>query len=79
MGKGGVRETVTDGVTGMLVATRPNTIAATLQRGLTDPSWAAQKSVSARIKATAQWSLPRSVDRIEAALRSVLALAYLET
>jgi glycosyltransferase involved in cell wall biosynthesis len=71
--EGGVRETVLDGVNGLLVASEPEAMAAALIRVLSDPGLAAQLgSNGARIVAE-RWSLDHAIDRLENELRKVLA------
>lgn len=63
--EGGVRETVVDGVTGLLVAHDPAAMAAAVTRLLHDPTLARQLGANARQAVEAKWGLPSATDRIE--------------
>lgn len=63
--EGGVRETVVDGVTGLLVAHDPAAMAAGVTRLLHDPALARQLGANARQAVEARWGLSEATDRIE--------------
>jgi glycosyltransferase involved in cell wall biosynthesis len=66
--EGGVRETVVDGVTGILVRSDPAEAAA-LTRLRSDPALARRLGANARVIVKDKWSFEASIDRIEAHLR----------
>lgn len=63
--EGGVRETVIDGVTGLLVAHAPEAMAEAVTRLLQDPTLARQLGGNARRAVEAKWGLSSATDRIE--------------
>ena len=63
--EGGVRETVVDGVNGLLVAHDPAAMAAAVTRLLRDPALARQLGTNARQAVEAKWGLSAATDRIE--------------
>ena len=63
--EGGVRETVVDGITGLLVAHEPAAMAAGVTRLLQDPALARQLGTNARQAVESKWNLPYATDRIE--------------
>ena len=63
--EGGVRETVVDGVTGILVAHNPTAMAAAVSRLLQDPPLARRIGANAREAVEAKWGLVSATDRIE--------------
>lgn len=63
--EGGVRETVVDGVTGLLVPNDPAAMAAAVARLLQDPQFAQQLGTNARNAVAAKWSMTAATDRIE--------------
>ena len=65
--EGGVRETVVDGVNGLLVESSPKAMAAAAARLLRDPAYAALLRESGKQLISERWSLPASIDRLEAA------------
>jgi glycosyltransferase involved in cell wall biosynthesis len=70
--EGGVRETVLDDETGLLVANAPEAVAAAVARLLADPALARRLGAAGRANAERRWSLEAATDRIEQALlRSV--------
>jgi glycosyltransferase involved in cell wall biosynthesis len=71
--EGGVRETVTDGVTGLLTANRTDAVAAALSRLLGDAELARSLGANARAAALSRWSHQAATDRIEKALVQVIA------
>ena len=77
--EGGVRETVVDGQTGLLVPNTPEAVAAGLERLINDPLLARAMGRAARANAERNWSLKAMGDRIEAALLDVVARHRAET
>lgn len=73
--EGGVRETVVDGVTGLLVAHNPAAIATAISRLLDDPALARQIGANARQAVEAKWGLASATDRIEQHLARYARLA----
>ena len=63
--EGGVRETVVDGVTGLLVAHNPAAMGAGVTHLLQDPALARQLGANARKAVEEKWSLASATDRIE--------------
>jgi glycosyltransferase involved in cell wall biosynthesis len=70
--EGGVRETVIDGQTGLLVQSTPEALALGLEHLLEDPELVRQMGEQARANAVQKWSLSAMGDRIEAALMDVV-------
>ena len=73
--EGGVRETVSDGVTGLLVAHDPEAVAAAATRLLQDAAFARRLGNQARQAVEAKWSLSAATDRIEQQLARCACLA----
>jgi glycosyltransferase involved in cell wall biosynthesis len=69
----GVRETVRDGVNGLLVEREPAALAAAVRRLLDDPCLARRLGEQGERHVREEWSLERAIDRIEAELRSAAA------
>lgn len=67
--EGGIRETVVDGVTGLLVPSDPKAMAEAVTRLLTDPTFARQLGTNAREAAAAKWGFSSATDRIEQQLQ----------
>lgn len=63
--EGGVRETVVDGVTGLLVAHNPVAIAEAVSHLLADPPLARRLGANARQMVQSKWGLAAATDRIE--------------
>lgn len=63
--EGGVRETVEDGVTGLLVEHDPDAIGAAIVRLRNDPALARTLGTNARSVVETKWSLAAATDRIE--------------
>lgn len=63
--EGGVRETVQDGINGLLVDRDPENIAGAMNRLLRDPALASQMGESAVLHVQRLWNVERSVDRLE--------------
>jgi len=70
--EGGVRETVIDGETGLLVAHDPASVAAAVARLLADPTLARRLGAAGRARAERHWSFAAATDRIERALLRAL-------
>jgi glycosyltransferase involved in cell wall biosynthesis len=66
--EGGVRETIRDGVNGLLVDDDPSAIARAVERILTDHAYAARLGTDAEELVRREWSLDASIDRLEARL-----------
>ena len=73
--EGGVRETIVDGVTGLLVRNDPHEAAAALTRLREDPALARWLGSNARIAINEKWSFEAGIDRIEEALRKCFPFA----
>jgi glycosyltransferase involved in cell wall biosynthesis len=71
--EGGLRETVIDGVTGLVVEHDPEAMAQAIRRLTSDAAYAAQLGDNGRRIVLDRWSLPASIDRLEQRLRDVLA------
>jgi glycosyltransferase involved in cell wall biosynthesis len=69
--EGGVRETVRDGVNGLIVAPRPEAMAEAVQRLQRDPELVARLGRSARAVVETEWTLSAATDRLEKALTEV--------
>ena len=63
--EGGVRETVVDGVTGLLVPNDPAAMAAAVTRLLQDPQLAQRLGTNAREAVASKWSMASATRRIE--------------
>lgn len=63
--EGGVRETIVDGVNGLLVDSDPRAMAAAIMRLLNDRAYARRLGQAARQRVVETWSLAASVDRLE--------------
>lgn len=73
--EGGVRETVLDGETGLLVANRPEAMAAALERLLADPALVHRLGRNGRAHVEQNFSFAAATGRIERALQDVVATA----
>lgn len=71
--EGGVRETMVDGVNGLLVPGDPGAMAAAVGRLLANPELARQLGRNARKAVEEQWSFDAATDRIERALTACAA------
>ena len=69
--EGGVRETVQDGVNGLVVPPRPEAMAAAIGRLQADPALASRLGEGGRRLVETEWSLDAATDRLEAALVEV--------
>lgn len=63
--EGGVRETVFDGINGLLVESDPSAIAGAIGRLLADPAYASRLGAAGREMVDSDWSLAASIDRLE--------------
>lgn len=71
--EGGVRETIVDGINGLLVPSEPEAMAAAIERILRDKSYADQLGRNGSQIVAQKWSLDRAVDRLERELTRVVA------
>ena len=71
--EGGVRETVTNGVNGLLVESRPEAMAAAVASLLQDAAYADRLGKEGERLVHEQWSLSASIDRLEAAFREAIS------
>ena len=71
--EGGVRETVVDGVNGLLVESRPETMASAAACLLNDPALAARLGEQGKRLVAERWSLSASIDRLEKAFTETLS------
>jgi glycosyltransferase involved in cell wall biosynthesis len=69
--EGGVRETILDGVNGLLVEDDPAAIAEGMQRVLTDPAYASRLGTTGCELVSQRWSLSAAIDRLEQRLAEV--------
>lgn len=63
--EGGVRETVFDGINGLLVEDDPAAMSHAVGRLLADPAYAARLGAAGRKMVESDWSLAASIDRLE--------------
>jgi len=70
--EGGVRETIQDGVNGILVEHEPESMAAAIERLLFDDELHSRLSTQAENLARTVWSLGPSIDRLERRLKTQL-------
>lgn len=68
--EGGVRETIQDGVNGILVEREPESMAAALERVMMDDDFHSRLSAQAQKLVRRIWSLGPSIDRLEGRLRT---------
>lgn len=71
--EGGVRETVVDGVNGLLVESRPEAMAAAALCLLSDPAAAVKLGQQGKRLVAEHWSLSASLDRLEKAFTETLS------
>lgn len=71
--EGGVRETIVDGVNGLLVDNDPRESAAAIMRLLDNPAYARRLGQTARREVAEKWSLEASVERLERKLSDAVA------
>ena len=64
----GVRETIVDGVNGLLCEPDPQAMAEAIQRLLDSPAYAKQLGASGRAMVESRWSLEAATDRLESRL-----------
>src|SRR5262249_22394875 len=72
LAEGGVRETVVDGVNGLLVEPEPAAMARAVERLRDDPEYARELGRRGRQIAEERWSLGGAIDRLENRLKAVL-------
>lgn len=77
--EGGVRETITDGVNGLLVDDDPAAIAQAIQRLLGSPAYAAQLGAAGCELVSRRWSISASIDRLEQKLTAVMKARTVDT
>jgi glycosyltransferase involved in cell wall biosynthesis len=63
--EGGVRETIIDGVTGLLVDGDPASMACAISRLVGNPSLARELGMKARLNVEKNWSMVAAIDRLE--------------
>jgi len=68
----GVRETIVDGVNGLLCEPNPQAMADAIQRLLDNPTYAKELGASGRALAESRWSLEAATDRLELRLREAV-------
>lgn len=73
VGEGGVRETVFDGVNGLLVADRAEALGGGLKRILRDPGLGARLGEAGRRLVESEWSLDSAVTSLEDSLHEAIA------
>jgi glycosyltransferase involved in cell wall biosynthesis len=71
--EGGVRETVSDGRNGLVVAPEPEAMARAVERLRDDPAYARALGEQGRELVAEHWSLERAIDRLEARLVEAVA------
>jgi glycosyltransferase involved in cell wall biosynthesis len=69
--EGGVRETIEDGVNGILVEQEPGKMAAAIERLILDDQLHSRLSAQARTLVSEVWALNEAADRLESRLRTV--------
>jgi glycosyltransferase involved in cell wall biosynthesis len=69
--EGGVRETIIDGVNGLIVESDPAAMAAGVARLCTDPALAARLGAGGRAEVAAKWSYKAAASRLEAQLMEI--------
>ena len=70
--EGGVRETIVDGVNGLLVDSDPRRMAEAVVRLMDDPAYARRLGHTARQQVIERWSVAASVERLEEKLSEAL-------
>jgi len=70
--EGGIRETITDGVNGLLVESDPRALAGAIKRLLRDHKLADELGHNASKLVTECWGIDASIDRLEGRLREVV-------
>jgi glycosyltransferase involved in cell wall biosynthesis len=76
--EGGVRETIVDGVNGLLVDHDPPAMAAAIQRLLDHPEYARRLGENGCQAVAERWTLKHSVDRLEKRLVEVLQVSAIK-
>ena len=75
MAEGGIRETVLDGINGLLVEPDETVMARAVERLRDDREYASRLGMNGLKLVREKWSLNASIDRIEGKLTRVLAVA----
>jgi glycosyltransferase involved in cell wall biosynthesis len=70
--EGGVRETIVDGVNGLLVDSDPRAMAAAIKRLSSDPEYARRLGQTGRQQVLERWSVEASVERLEQKLSAAV-------
>jgi glycosyltransferase involved in cell wall biosynthesis len=70
--EGGVRETVTDGVNGLLVDGVPEAMAAGIEQFMREPAYARRLGEAGASLVARRWSMAAAIDRLEARFSEVL-------
>jgi glycosyltransferase involved in cell wall biosynthesis len=65
VGEGGVRETILDGVTGLMVDNDPATLASAIVELVDNPPLARELGMNARLNVEKNWSMVAAIDRLE--------------
>ncbi|MFI5057708.1 MAG: glycosyltransferase [Candidatus Acidiferrales bacterium] len=73
--EGGVRESIEDGINGILIEPEPELMALAIERLMQDNETHQRLSENASYLARTKWSLASSIDRLEARLSATLAKA----
>jgi glycosyltransferase involved in cell wall biosynthesis len=73
--EGGVRETVFDGINGLVVEDDPDAMARAIGRLLAEPAYASRLGAAGREMIERDWSLASSIDRLERRLGEVVGSA----
>src|SRR5579864_27271 len=71
--EGGVRETIQDGVNGLLVESRPHSMARAIERLLADDELHERLSQGGECLVSTKWSMETSIERLECALKAELS------
>ena len=74
--EGGPRESVVDGVTGLLTPRDESAFADALARILDDDEFAHELGVAARQKVTSEWTWAAASERVEAELTAVASATF---
>lgn len=72
LAEGGVRESIVDGVNGLLVENDPRAMAAAITRLANDPDYARRLGRAARQQVIERWSLEACVERLEQRMEAAL-------
>jgi glycosyltransferase involved in cell wall biosynthesis len=63
--EGGVRETIVDGVTGLLVEKDPASMASAIAKLVDNPTMAREMGINARLNVQRNWTMVAAIDRLE--------------